>query len=129
MAASTVTVYRCPGPPVHYTDALTAAQAQARQCVALLDQPVSVGRAPALAARGAASAAGAQGAAASGAQDQRVRAEEQRQRDAAAREILQTELRREEARLTRARQAQDAAAVARAEADIEAIRRELTRRR
>lgn len=124
--AAPVTVYRCPGPPVLFTDALSPAQALERGCVALQDQPVSAGRAGSVRLAGQTGAVAQGGPAGAAA---KVRAEDQRERDAAAREILQAELSREEQRLQQARRAGDAAAVARAEADIQAIRRELARRR
>lgn len=114
-AASEPVVYRCPGPPVLYTDALTPAQARSGQCRALSDLPVAQ------------------------AQPSRVKSEPL-PRDGEARRILEAELRREEARLQDARRRwdaakpedrkeSDAAAIRRVEIDIEAIRRELARLR
>ncbi len=40
--AQTPTVYRCPGPPVLYTDTLTPAEARSRNCKPLTDLPVAV---------------------------------------------------------------------------------------
>ncbi|MFM2187049.1 MAG: hypothetical protein RIR43_1621 [Pseudomonadota bacterium] len=114
-AATEPVVYRCPGPPVLYTDALTPAQARSGQCRALTDLPVAQ------------------------AQPSRAKSEPV-PRDGEARRILEAELRREETRLQDARRRWDAAKpedrkdsdsaeIRRAESDIEAIRRELARLR
>ena len=106
-------VYRCPGPPVLYTDALTPAEARERNCRTIEGAPVTVvqGRGSARAAGGAGAAASGAGAAASGgavapapgaaprAPVDRIDPAAQRARDSDARRILADELRREEERL------------------------------
>ena len=150
-------VYRCPGPPVLYTDSLTPEAARTRQCQVIDTPAITVGggapRAPASAAvpAGTPPAAG-QGAAATPAPrgETRVDPAVQRSRDAQARRILEGELRREEARLEALRREfaggeperrgdernyarylqrvdELRAAITRAEADVAAIRRELSR--
>lgn len=157
--AQAPTVYRCPGPPVLYTDTLAPAEARSRNCKPLTDLPVATAP-PAAPRPGAAPTAGAARAAVAGAgtvsaggaqatvpnvgggalPEARVRPDDQRSRDAEARRILEAELRREEARLNDALKASaaakpgervgaDAAQIRRAESDIEAIRRELSRLR
>ena len=85
-AAETV-VYRCPGPPVLYTDSLTAREAQERGCRTIEGTPITVIQ--------GASRPRADGPTA----EARINAEQQRARDAEARRILTDELRREERRL------------------------------
>lgn len=103
-------VYRCPGPPVLYTDALTPAEARDRNCRTIEGAPVTVvqGRGSARAAAGAATGAptGASAPApapAPGAAPRqpvdRIDPAAQRARDSDARRILADELRREEERL------------------------------
>jgi hypothetical protein len=136
-------VYRCPGPPVLYTDTLTLAEARERGCRSIEGTPVTVvqGRPRAPANAPAASAAPRPG-------DTRVDPAAQRARDSDARRILSDELRREEERLGQMQQefnkgeperrgdernfqryqervAEMRAAIARKEADIAAIRREI----
>lgn len=138
-------VYRCPGPPVLYTDDLSAAEARQRNCRTIDGAPVTVLQAP----KGASLPRPAAPAAA-GPEDAKVKPAEQRARDADARRILEAELRREEGRLTdllrefnngeperRAdernfqryldRVGEMRAAIERKQADIEAIRRELAK--
>ena len=143
-------VYRCPGPPVLYTDALSPAEARDRQCRTIEGAAVTVvqGRAPA--ARPAPSASGiAPGAAATRPAD-RIDPTAQRARDTDARRILTDELRREEERLTMLqkdynngqperrgdernfqkyidRVADLKASIQRKEADITALRREIAK--
>ncbi len=139
-------VYRCPGPPVLYTDTLTLAEARERGCRSVEGTPVTVvqgrPRAPAGAVPVAASAAAPRPG------DTRVDPAAQRARDSDARRILTDELRREEERLAGMQQefnrgeperrgdernfqryqervAEMRAGIARKEADIAAIRREL----
>ena len=140
-------VYRCPGPPVLYTDTLTAAEARERGCRSIEGTPVTVvqgrTRPPANAAPAAAGSAAAARPA-----DTRVDPAAQRARDSDARRILTDELRREEERLAQLqrefnggeperrgdernfqryqdRVAEMRAGIARKEADIAAIRREI----
>lgn len=104
-------VYRCPGPTVLYTDAISAQQARERGCQAVEAVPVTVpqgGRARA-GAKVAAAAPAAPAASTASApqatavvavrQGERVAAPQQRERDSDARAILQAELQREQARL------------------------------
>ncbi len=157
--AGTRAVVRCPGPPVLYTDALSPAEARARGCQVLEAGPltVGVGAAPSPAAgrppEGGTPPAGAADAARPPARaDARIDPAVQRSRDAEARRILEAELRREEQQLEQlrgefaggeperrgdernyARYQQRVeelrAAIARKEADVAAIRRELARLR
>jgi hypothetical protein len=101
-------VYRCPGPPVLYTDQLSAQEAKDRGCRTIEGATVTIvqgnrPRAPAAGpapAPGAAAAPGAPGAApAPRPADARIDPAEQRARDSDARRILSEELRREEERL------------------------------
>ena len=149
-------VYRCPGNPVLYTDALSPQEARERGCTTLEGTPITVFQArprpPAPAAPAGAAAAAtapAAGPAARGA-DARVDPAEQRARDRDARRILEAELRREEDRLAELRRefnngqperrgdernferylervASLRAALARTEADVAALRRELAK--
>ena len=103
-------VYRCPGPPVLYTDAITPEEARERNCRGIDGAPLTVVQTPrrpspapaAAAAPGAAAPSGAAAPAAAGATprpDTRIDPAVQRARDADARRILEAELRREEERL------------------------------
>jgi hypothetical protein len=138
-------VYRCPGPPVLYTDALTPAEARERGCRGIEGAPVTVvqGRPPAKATGPAAAGSGAR-------PGERVDPAAQRARDSDARRILGDELRREEERLAamqkeynngeperrgdernfqkyQDRVAEMKAGIARKEADIAALKRELAK--
>ena len=103
-------VYRCPGPPVLYTDAITPEEAKERNCRGIDGAPLTVvqtpQRRPPPPAAGAGPAPGATAATpgAAGARpdnrtEARVDPAVQRARDADARRILEAELRREEERL------------------------------
>jgi hypothetical protein len=117
------TVYRCPGPPVLYTDGISAQEAKDRNCRTIEGVPVTVVQTPRPA---------------------------QRPRDSDARRILESELKREEARLAELqreynggnverqgeernyqryldRVAEMRDAIARKESDIAAIKRELAK--
>ena len=145
-AAQVGPVYRCPGPPVLYTDALTPEEARDRGCRTIEGAPItivqtakprppaSVGSAPASASRPG---------------DPKVDPSAQRQRDSDARRILEAELRREEDKLAQMktdynngspdrqgaenrnfqkyldRVAEMKAAITRKEGDIAALKREL----
>ena len=136
-------VYRCPGPPVLYTDALSAQEARERGCRTIEGAPITI--VPATKPR-------AGGNAASGAKpgESRIDPAEQRARDSDARRILGDELRREEDRLAQLRRdynngeperngdernyqryldrvAEMKAAISRKEADVGAIKRELSK--
>ncbi|MEN9418920.1 MAG: hypothetical protein RI988_2540 [Pseudomonadota bacterium] len=106
-------VWRCPGPPVEYTNELTAEQARERGCRVIEATPVTVVQPPPRPPAGTAPGAGAQAGAPGGAggagapavpvaaarPEARIDASAQRARDAEARRILEGELRREEERL------------------------------
>ena len=141
-AQDTRPVYRCPGPPVLYTDAITPQEARDRNCRTIEGAPVTIVQSPR--PRAPASAAAARPA------DSKVDPAAQRARDSDARRILADELRREEDRLAELRReynngeperrgdernyqryldrvAEMKAALARKESDIAALRRELAK--
>ena len=153
--AQATAVYRCPGPPVLYTDALTPEEARQRGCRTIEGAPVTViqGARPRAAApstaKGGASGTSANGSAsASSGADARVDPAAQRLRDADARRILEAELRREEDKLSLQKRefnngeperrgdernfqnyldrvAQMKAGIARTDSDIAALKREI----
>ena len=91
--AESATVYRCPGPPVLYTDQITALQAKERGCRTIEGAPITIVSPPKPRPIGGTT---------SGAQrpsEGRVETGEQRSRDSDARKILENELKREEAKL------------------------------
>jgi hypothetical protein len=137
-------VYRCPGPPVLYTDALSTTEAKEKGCRVIEGTPVTV--VPATKPRTPPPAA-ASGAVRGG---EKVDPAEQRSRDSDARRILNEELKREEEKLAAMKKDLNEgeperrgdernyqkyldrlnemkAAVARKESDIAAIRRELAK--
>jgi hypothetical protein len=91
--AQGTTVYRCPGPPILYTDQITAQQAKDQGCRTIEGAPITVVSPP----RPRSSAGTSPGA--SRPAEGKVDAGEQRARDSDARKILDTELKREEAKL------------------------------
>ncbi len=93
-SAQDKTVYRCPGPPVLYTDAMTPQEAKDKNCRAIEGTPVTV--VPAARPRPSPPVASSPGAKPG---EARVDPAEQRARDSDARRILGDELRREEERL------------------------------
>ena len=138
-------VYRCPGNPVMYTDAISAKEAREKGCRLLEGTPVTVIQGPK--PRATAAVAGAAGPSSNGS---RIDPVEQRSRDADARRILEAELKREEERLAMLkveykngeperlgneknfqkymdRIADMKAAIARKESDIAALKRELAK--
>jgi hypothetical protein len=142
------TVYRCPGPPVLYTDALSAQEARDRGCRTIEGTPITViqGRAPG----GQRAASGAAGNGNVRPAEARVDPGAQRVRDSDSRRILESELRREEERLAELRKeynngeperqgnernyqkyldrvAEMKSAISRKEGDIAAIKRELAK--
>lgn len=142
------TVYRCPGPPVLYTDQLTAQEAKDKGCRTIEGAPITIVQA--VRPRPAASGPAASASGPVARNGERVDPAEQRARDSDARRILTDELRREEARLAemvrefnngeperrgdernyaryQARVAEMRAAIQRKEADLAAIRRELAK--
>ena len=137
-------VYRCPGPPVLYTDALGAQEARDKGCRTIEGAPITIVQAPPKPRPPVATAA------ASRPSDSRVDPAAQRARDSDARRILAEELRREEDRLAAMqveynngeperrgdernfvryaeRVAEMKAALQRKEADIAAIKREISK--
>ena len=136
--SASVVVYRCPGPPVLYTDALTMEQAQAQQCRPIEGAPLNAGVAPTRStSRPKASSAGSaasvpmSSASVSTAESMTL----QREREVQALRILQAELSREEQRLealrlefNRSRVESLKASIGRKEADIAALRREIASR-
>ena len=142
------TVYRCPGNPESYTNLYSAQEAKDKGCRTIDGAPITIvqgtARAPARpAASGAATPAPRPG-------ESRIDPADQRARDTDARRILGEELRREEEKLAQLqkefnngeperrgdernyqryldRVAEMKAALARKEADIAALRRELNK--
>ena len=142
-------VYRCPGPPVLYTDAISAEEARNRGCRTIEGAPITVIQSP-RPRPVAASPGAAAGASAVRPGDGRIEPASQRQRDLEARQILEGELRREEDKLAALRRefnngeperqgnernyqqyldrvAQMRAGIQRGESDIAALRRELAK--
>jgi hypothetical protein len=144
-AAAASQVYRCPGPPVLYTDAISPAEAKEKGCRSIEGTPITIIQAPRPRAPASASpppAAGPRPA------DSKVDPASQRQRDGEARRILLDELKKEEDRLAVMqkdynngeperrgdernhqryldRVAEMKAAITRKEADISALKREI----
>jgi len=135
-------VYRCPGNPVLYTDAMTAQEAKDKGCRALEGAAVTV--IPAPRPRSAVPASGPRPP------EAKVDPADQRARDSDARRILEAELRRDEALLATMqkefnngeperlgsernfqryldRVAEMKAAIARKESDVAALKRELSK--
>ena len=147
-AQSPAIVYRCPGPPVEYTDALTAQQARDRGCRSIEGTPITIIQSRPPAPRPTASVPPAPGSARP--PEARVDPGAQRARDNDSRRILEGELRREEERLAELRKeynngeperqgnernyqkyldrvADLKSGIARKEGDIAAIKRELAK--
>ncbi|HYN61410.1 MAG TPA: hypothetical protein VET87_17975 [Rubrivivax sp.] len=147
-AAPGAAVYRCPGPPVLYTDALSPQEARDRGCRTIEGTPITViqGRAPANARAASAAAANSSARPA----EARVDPQAQRARDSDSRRILESELRREEDRLAELKReynngeperlgnernyqkyldrvAEMKSGISRKESDIAAIKRELAK--
>jgi hypothetical protein len=144
---STGTVYRCPGPPILYTDAISATEAKEKNCRTIEGAPVTIVQ---TAKPAAARAPIASGAREGRGPESRVDPSAQRQRDSDARRLLEGELQREEGRLADLqrefnngeperrgdernaqryldRVADMRTAIARKQEDIAAIRRELAK--
>ncbi|MDC8786727.1 hypothetical protein [Roseateles koreensis] len=141
-------VYRCPGPPVLYTDALSPKEAQAKGCRTIEGTPITVLQAPKPRA-GSGGAAAASTPAMAGSEAARVDPAQQRGRDNERRRVLETELREAEERLANAqrelsngaerrgdehnyqryvdRMNELKANVARQESDVQAIKREISK--
>ncbi len=147
-------VYRCPGPPVLYTDGLTAQEAKDQGCRTIEGAAITIVQLPQRARVSAGSASAAATVSGAGTanrpNDTRVDPAAQRARDTDARRILGEELKREEDRLLvllkdynggeperrgdernfakyQERVTDLKAAVARKEADIAALKRELSK--
>jgi hypothetical protein len=137
------TVYRCPGPPVLYTDALSAKEANERGCRTIEGSPITVVQSPKPRAAAATAEPARPG-------EGRIDASQQRGRDDERRRVLQTELRQAEERLTMAqkdfnggqgerrgdernyqkyldRMAELKDNIARYEADVQALKREISK--
>jgi hypothetical protein len=99
-AATAATVYRCPGPPILYTDQITPQEAKEKNCRTIEGAPVTIVQtakpAPAAARKGETPAAGSREGRGP---ESRVDPNAQRQRDGDARKLLEAELQREEQRL------------------------------
>jgi hypothetical protein len=146
-------VYRCPGPPVLYTDAITLAEAKSRDCRTIEGAPISVvqtrRRAPGDAPAASPSASG-NGASTAKPGESKVDPAAQKARDTDSRRILENELRKEEDALAalkkdfnngeperrgdernyakyQERVAEMRAAITRKEADLAALKRELAK--
>jgi hypothetical protein len=92
-------VYRCPGNPVLYTDAISAKEAIEKGCKMLDGAPITVIQGPKPRAAAGANSSSNSAAAPAGAASNRIDPAEQRARDSDARRILEAELKREEGRL------------------------------
>ena len=151
VAQAQAMVYRCPGPPVLYTDALTAKEAQEKGCRSIEGTPITVLQAPRPRAAGSAAAvapAATPQPRASG--EGKVDPAQQRGRDDERRKVLEAELRSSEERLAALqreyqggqperrgdernyqkyldRVAELKASIARQENDIQALRREISK--
>lgn len=143
-------VYRCPGNPVLYTDSLSPKEARDKGCRTLEGAPITVVQSPKPAARSGTPVPTTVTNTAARPADQRVDPNEQKARDNDARRILEGELQREEAKLAEMRKefnngeperhgdernhqkyldrvAEMKAGIARKEADVAAIKRELSK--
>jgi len=89
-SASAATVYRCPGPPVLYTDQISAQQAKERGCRTIEGAPITVMQGPRPRAALPAPVQASRPA------ESRVDPLDQRARDSDARRILEAELHKEE---------------------------------
>lgn len=94
-SSSGSTVYRCPGPPVLYTDALSAKEAKEKGCRTIEGAPITVVQSAKSRATARANASEASGAASRGG-DSRIDPAQQRSRDSDARRILEDELHKAE---------------------------------
>jgi hypothetical protein len=144
------TVYKCPGTPVLYTDQLTNQQARDRGCTTIEGTPITIISSPPRPAKAPSVASAASAASGARPQDGRIDPADQRSRDNDARRILADELKREEERLAALqkdfnngeperkgdernyqrymdRVAEMKAAITRKEADIAALKREMSK--
>jgi len=135
-------VYRCPGPPVLYTDQLSPREAQEKGCRTIDGAPISVVSPPKPRPAAATATPGA------GERRERVDSDTQRARDSDRRKVLEAELREAVGRLEQLKKEFNEgqpertdrnfavhqqkvndlkAAIARQEADVQAIQRELSK--
>ncbi len=140
-------VYKCPGNPVLYTDQISVQEAKDRGCSLIEGAPITIIQGNRPRAGAAVAASGAQAARPA---DSRIDPAAQRARDSDARRILSDELKREEDRLAALqkdynngeperrgdernyqrymdRVAEMKAAILRKEADVAALKRELSK--
>jgi hypothetical protein len=140
------TVYRCPGPPVLYTSEISDKEAKERGCRTIENAPITVVSPPKRSPQ-AGTPPGGNGAKGEGS---KVDAKDQRARDSDARAILEAELKREEEALAalqkefnsgeperrgdernfvryQERVEEMRSAIARKQADLAALRRELSK--
>ncbi|RQO57295.1 hypothetical protein DBR47_15830 [Paucibacter sp. KBW04] len=139
-------VYRCPGPPVLYTDALSPKEAQDKGCRTIEGTPITVLQSPKPRASSGGAAATPSSASSESA---KVDPAQQRNRDSERRRVLETELREAEERLATAqrellagaerkgeernyqkyldRMTELKANVSRQENDIQALKREISK--
>ena len=94
-STSTGTVYRCPGPPILYTDAISATEAKEKNCRTIEGAPVTIVQTAKPAPRKSEASSAREGRG----PESKVDPNAQRQRDGDARRLLEAELQREEARL------------------------------
>lgn len=143
-------VYKCPGPPVLYTDAISAKEAEAKGCKSIEGAPVSVLQAPRKPAPAPASSPSTAQRPEASKGDSRVDPGLQKARDSDRRQVLEAELRQAEGRLAdlkrefadgnperrgdernyakyQERLAEMKATISRQEADVAAIKRELSK--
>ncbi|MBV8605425.1 MAG: hypothetical protein JO224_12125 [Pelomonas sp.] len=138
------TVYRCPGPPVLYTDGLSAKEAQEKGCRTIEGTPITIVQSARPARPGSGADRGSSG-------EGRVDPNQQRQRDDDRHRVLQDELAQAQARLAQAQSDYDSGAaqrlgdearnyqkyldrvadlkanVTRQQADVDAIKREIAK--
>lgn len=149
-AQAQATVYRCPGPPVLYTDALSAKEAQDKGCRSIEGTPITVLPAARARPNAAPANAGSGASEARGSNDGRVDPNQQRSRDNERRRVLETELREAEGRLAALqseyaggtaerrgdernyqkyldRMAELKASIGRQEVDVQALKREISK--
>ncbi len=145
------TVYKCPGPPMLYTDAISAKEATEKGCTSLDSAPVTVIAAPPRrVGPGSSTVTPTAGSSSSPAGAPRVDPAEQRSRDSDRKQILVAELKKEEQLLAAMqseynngeperqggeknyqryidRVAEMKAGIARKESDVAALKRELAK--
>ena len=150
-AAAASQVYRCPGPPVLYTDAISPTEAREKGCRTIEGTPITIIQAPRPKSPAAAPAGGnGNASAAPRPADSKVDPAAQRQRDSESRRILLDELKKEEDKLAQMhkdynngeperrgdernyqryldRVADMKAGITRKEADISALKREIAK--